>query len=910
MSRSRRSFFRWVAGIISLALVLTTGVACRGLLSQDPKRIFADGKMPAMLEKLANQILELRDREGILRRIQEDQKRKDLLTVAVIDNGVEITHPDLVNKIAFDVKDGKIVGAGYDVMGKDHWGSPQLIDPSLFAFGAQAVQDGKIVGPPANPLDLLNAMNSAFFRSLQAKIAADPALASSFYGRLNETNFTIIGARGLLKDDDFNPEKLAKRKERLIKAERPQIPDGAPDSEPVKNAKAQLETWIPAFHWKLQLDLESGLPLDLEYNMTDFEHAEKFGKVLKEAYDEVDAKMGFTKAFKNYTDFLKENMGENGSSLDREAPKNLLKALAFKKWGPKVFDPLQGLNERLRMFVLRKAMQKDVVNFADLEMNERTVSAVLDELFDWYAQKLNELSKVQTGFNEQLAIKTNLEALPRLKALKEWYLRQRGWEKTTFFDDRRTDAKASEYRRYLWRTSHPFLSSGSASTSHGTHVSGIVSSQDERIRIFPVRVLTQGVSLSESEKWKIAQDFQSAFKEWLKNPLISEAVSHLVAPVADALHKENLKSKNPDVLAETLAGLMEKSIQTEVMSSPTNYVFIKEVQEAIKVVGERKIKVANISLGAEFEYPVIPSLEGTDPAQAVGKLFQFLKFEFWKYQIAQEVQRSASKTIFVIAGGNSGKWVDGRSQSALPVDLSSPFLAKFEKPAEGKIAPNNGLKNVIGVGSLSTAGELSSYMNILISKRTPFVMAEGEEVYSSVRQTDLSGIEQINQRNLSLLKGLPSIDVEKDYSDRKSVIESLLVSTAGRAITELTQAVNIQLALEYGENRARMSGTSMASPTVAGLIAREIILKAVKLGVSPEALYDHPEFRPSEVIERVMTKAEVMKGDLFIPLKKLAGHLRHQEGAKIQTLQQRLSQFREGKLGALSVPLCRQVLLK
>ena len=47
--------------------------------------------------------------------------------VAVIDNGVDYTHPDLINHIHFDRDSRKISGAGLDLWALDSWASPNTI---------------------------------------------------------------------------------------------------------------------------------------------------------------------------------------------------------------------------------------------------------------------------------------------------------------------------------------------------------------------------------------------------------------------------------------------------------------------------------------------------------------------------------------------------------------------------------------------------------------------------------------------------------------------------------------------------------------------------------------------------------------------------------------------------------------
>ena len=77
-------------------------------------------------------------------------------------------------------------------------------------------------------------------------------------------------------------------------------------------------------------------------------------------------------------------------------------------------------------------------------------------------------------------------------------------------------------------------------------------------------------------------------------------------------------------MAKEMLKILEEPINASFSSNNLNYQFIEEIQDAIKYIGANKIKVTNISLGTEFDFPVLNPKDSS----SAPKLYEFLEMEF------------------------------------------------------------------------------------------------------------------------------------------------------------------------------------------------------------------------------------------------------------------------------------------
>ena len=885
------------SNFIILSLVLAAASGCK-VESQKPGDSFDDGKFPAALERLANQKHEIANVKGLLQRVLADQADPNLLPIAVIDLGVDLAHPDLAQRIAFDVENGKIVGAGYDFMGEDRWASPVLVNPTLYAFGAKGLRNGKIVGPVDHPLDLMVKLNTAFMDRLIKRINKDPVLKKSLFTKITKDSMSVFGAFSLVKSyapGEFNGDYTATAEQKALIS--PSAHSHALPERFRSNWQAALIHTVVDEPWVMD---ESGAPdwSSSGWKFSMIENADRFITVLQEETESFGKESGFDAAYSPYAEYNRLRRPRDENNERRGIRKNLsalAAALRIKIYGPRVLDPLHELGQKLQ--------QSMAVNEAFVGPKGKPPEFTIDQK-DVPARLVDSLARIERSIVAFDAIPSKTEAelaqlekvKPRLGAVREmikWFAEERELDRKSFLADNAQTPQASLYRRHLFHTGHPMISSGSKDANHGSHVSGIIAAQDPAIRIVPVRVSTQGMDQSPFEGAKLLASFKSDFATWLENPVVLKALGAKIGSSVEGIDFNASSESARKTSASAIVRLLEPKINAEFEDDSLEFIFMNEVMRAIRYVGEHKIKLANISLGTSFDDQP-KTFRATEAKAKLSELSKFLTYEFFKFQIGSAVEKYAQKTLFVVASGNDGKWIDGESRSGLPVDISSPFIAEFEKPEAGWTMPNNHVKNVLAVGSLNPRQELSSFSNIPIGLKTPFILAEGESILSPVRSVDMESITQLIEKIMPELSKIGSMDMGDD--DRMSrFIESerirlgvpvnpadtenkqikILLANDFKILDTAVEAATLHMFLKYPNMRARMSGTSMATPAVVGILGHLVIEKAKRLGVKPSEIGDHPEFTPDVLISDLFKISQAYKAGIRgLDLRKVTSNLK------------------------------------
>ncbi len=829
---------------ISLSvLLLLQGTGCKTLISQNPADSFKDGKLPRQLYLIANQAREfsLKMREEIIQRRERDLKNPKTLEVAVIDSGMDLTHPDLIQQLAFDVKDGKVVGVGVDIMGKDAFPSYVMVDPTLFAFGAKDVNKGLIEGALESPLAYMKETNDRFMSLLIQEIQSDPELSKTLFARLRPDSMTVFGAHYV--QETWKEYRFLEAHNDL-KANKPHLLISE-TSVPIK--KDQGESGLTAEDidkakkgWDFSREENIPHSLDRAKNLLGFD---LFVKALEKTFVRLEEDRHFQRDMENLAKYVAavtpQRKGRSASmrtdAVEKGVKEACLGAGAFITMGYAAYDPRTVIKEKLGEILGDRTLPlKDAIAAFEKKMTD-----VLDSLqgqSSLTAEQLKSLTKAR------LSLAREVESL-RMIAKSE--------ENTPEGQKIR-----SEIRRQIVRSKHPYISPETLENSHHTHVAATIAKQNPHIRIWPVKVTTQTVSAPEQVR-EFGKKFAQDFETWIQRPEVLVLI--------DTIQSEYGKSKYS-------VRAIKDELRKYVESNPLNLLFVHEVLEGIRVTGERKIKLANVSLGMLFEKT--HSLANVKAAVA-----EDLFSEFVRFKMGETIQQKAPATLFLVAAGNDGKWVDGISRSAFPVGVTSPRFQKITSENGLPPTPNNAIKNVLAVGSINpNKGTLTSFTNFLIDSNIGQVFGVGENVRAAINSRATDHYEALVDKyttdtstNISAIKELAAEVAKRDGLSKegyaKAIKEQISVMLWSALISNEAPAHGIILKAKYFLARGEMSGTSMATPETVGKLADYVIQRAEFLGIASKDLYEHPEFAPDKLIEAAYKIAKGFKLSEMVTLK-------------------------------------------
>ena len=416
----------------------------------------------------------------------------------------------------------------------------------------------------------------------------------------------------------------------------------------------------------------------------------------------------------------------------------------------------------------------------------------------------------------------------------------------------------------------------------------ILEGNKNRVVIEPVRPLTESMDITYDKAMEISKNIELELRQFLINPVVLRGLPNKLRQYGYNVPE----GEKAEVLVEETVKLLKKHITQEARKSPLDFLFINDIVESIKHVGEQRIPIANVSLGTEFN----KAAENSEKVDKSYQLYKFLGFEFFKYKVADTILKYAPHTTFFIAAGNSQMWVDGHSKSALPFDLTSTYFKGFE--TEKEKLPNHRQKNIIGVMSASEYKILSSFTNVAIHKGVPVVVATGEDVLSTVRTTDQSFNEKIVQSRVSDKYLGIGLGVEDEEKAEKKLIEFFGPTKAKRILRFKKAAGPIgfgfwsstslflfdgplgalqsyfpkDLTHRFPLARDRYNGTSMATPRAVQAIVPFLEKKAKKLGVPLSEIYGHKDFSTKAILSEISKWTEPLAKDVYlIPLNFVKG---------------------------------------
>lgn len=192
--------------------------------------------------------------------------------------------------------------------------------------------------------------------------------------------------------------------------------------------------------------------------------------------------------------------------------------------------------------------------------------------------------------------------------------------------------------------------------------------------------------------------------------------------------------------------------------------FVENLISAFDAAKKAGAKIVNLSIGTSFR--------STDP--------NFSRLKKLEVLFADAV-RTKPEMVFVAAAGNESSWIDGKSRFSFPCGINA--------------------RNLLCVGALKDDGSLADFTNIPLID-SPLVFALGTDVLSTM-PTSLCPSDSL----ASIIEASES----KAARDGKS---SELPQLRKKVLDRLDQAC-VQI-----PSKARLSGTSMATPIISRLIAQ------------------------------------------------------------------------------------------
>ncbi len=894
---------------IFLVLVLT---GCLATPIQDPRIVFENGLIPDSALRHANQMHLLptgAKRSELIDRVTFDQNNKKLLKVGVMDNGVEIFHPDLINKIDMKFDGRNLVSAGFDAMGGDLIPSPVLVDYKIYAFGGELNAQGQIKNHADDPMALVKKYNDEFLELFEKKLSSSDSLQNSLFKNFTKDSFNLYDIIHLIDKDivgeDGNYKRSNLEKSYKRRAETNKLIDFVEkmDSKYLAELKkagnldgVYKANFEPKSYYNMILRTFGG-DFDAYDNFTSIKGGMEFYDLLIETYEDFNKN---SPEFKKYLNNMSElyNLSQEGfrsTKFNQNASDRLKSISRYQKIGFHHEDPLvyyvKALeNKIISMKLVSEGLPKERIKVSMNEIEEifKAEISIRESLLN---QALAKKGSVSADFLK--GTKNQLEVLTKFKQQFPTYLESRSWKDFDLDNPKINAEDLSDYRKYFVRKHHPMFYDEIA--SHGTHVSGIISQQSDNLRIHPIRVMTSSTEKNLIKDEELLKKFKKELEEFFSDPVISKSFKDTFKDKLDGkIYKMNSSDRAKAIMVE-----LAEEIDDFFWNHRLDIDFVNQISTTIDHIAKEKLKLVNVSLGTEFNKAILKP-EGAELKQ----ILEFYIFEGHKNKIASKMKKTAPNTMFLIATGNSGAWVDNHSKSAIPADLSSPFFRKYETKNVKLI--NNTVENLLAVGSVDRVGNLSSFSNILIGTKTPMIFAEGEAVYSPVRMIDSSeageklkktdfianknywDMDEAFDKKKELIPELKKNEALKKYFTKEVVENEDLASSIMYSFFDEEHTGNKKssfliddLMAKAPPMRAHFSGTSMATPTATGLIGRYITEKAEALGVPASDLYNDLRFKPSIIMEEVFALTKpIHEGANVITLKKLTGTLELVEGKR------------------------------
>lgn len=848
---------------------------------------FENGKMPQTLIDFRSQQYLLRQHtEEIIQRSEQD-KSKPLVTVAVMDIGVDLENESLRNKIKFDIKDGKVVGAGFDFMSMTPWGTHQLLDPWIYAIGAESVnQYGQIKTSESvkSPVKYLLAANDHMVNQVLARINQNPSLKGTLFSKINSSNINMVGLLRLAQLP-VSPEEYAANEK--------------------ANGLFNLKT-TPKYDIAWTMTPSSGIPDVLESKLEELstlQGALEFQKIIVDVIKLPENIGLIKKEITNLNKFFQIHHFPAEATAGEISSYSMMKLsglLALNKLGTQVETSL------FDYFLLVKKIK--------IESPEMKWDTLIEQSLIVYESLLKSYYEQNIKSGEYKEIKNSQQSLEELNFLKKFVYEQNAENKLgdifeMFFNTGKLPwikGFSSAQRKMVVRGVNPILHPEAPLADHGSHVSGTMSAYHENYRIFPIRVSLGMVKGNALVQQQFVEKNRLALTEWLQSPVVARSILNTLkndAKVSKGSLNYNVESEagRKKFVDFLMSGYFEEYLkmtasQGGIVSQSLHW----EIEESAKILEQRKIPFANLSLGGEIEQPEYDRYQDTD-SEKIKATLDFVFSEFQKYKIAEAISTHGKNTLFMMAAGNSKNYADNDSRTDYPAGLSSPWLAKNRKAVEK--LPSDGVNNVTIVMSMNEINKLSNFTNLILSGER-VIAIRGEDVHSQTTSHSQWGVRKTFKRILPEVKFFDYDPEDGRFARflRDSNIPESVVKTYVKVAKSFVQVSRLILFQKYNDKMDLKDGTSMATPTAVAMASQIFQKKLERLGkkegriITEEEVYGKEGFTPKDIMDVVIKNTQAENYGPNVKIQKLKNAKNQEVSTKEAEFTKRLLSIRNSSI--------------
>ncbi len=790
----------------------------------------------------------------IVARVAADQKRS-LVKFAVIDTGVDPGNKVARDHIAFKVENGKVVGAGLDLMGNSGYAFPHLLDPWAMLVGSGGLnEDDLIVAPNENPNKYLADLNEKVMVQVMTAIKANPKLANTFFTKMNSKNTNLIGLLRIL-----SYEINADANKQLASTGHTIQPTMKTDS--LAGVEKSLFTFANG-EWIMSPD--SGLPdffgnFDLERLEGIVELKQTIATIVNEKTDIGRAIFKMTKDTARYFRAYHFDYNDPLELVYSYTFEKISMLIAQNKLGSQVHHPAYSFYLSLRKIKARAPqLTWDQIIESALGVYKSVILSIQqDKVTQRRADEMKKLNAQLLGLDQVRKFILSAVAGKNIDSILA-HIDSVG--SLPWVPD-----ESSINRQYSLRVKHHLLHSSSMDQDHGTHVATTpVAYVGDNYRILPYKIGLGYIKAPPSVEKPIVKRNLDAMFEWFQKPVVARSLFDLLANEAKVELMVDVNTTDGRLkLAEFMKVRFESYLQRDISASGiVGQELHWNLVTAITDVTKEKAAVGNLSLGGGFTEPEYYPTTDTDE-EKIGATLDFIFGEFQKYTVADAITTIGKNTLYFMAAGNENQISDGFTRTNYPADLRSPWLSNHKKDGDDPL-PGENLKNIVIVGSLNAQGRPSTFTNEVMTDGDVFQI-RGENIRSSTMTFNMTGAETVLQARFPEIfrtqMHLASLNTQDSRVAAALQALQLPPEDYNTFRTLIIQAIEMNvhtLKLQNNDQMAVKSGTSMASPEEASKAIAKLVdyLNASKL-LEADA-YGKPGYTPTDLV------AALKKDGIFV----------------------------------------------